>query len=326
MKRFVAPLLVFIFGMTAPVFDIAPGASQREDFESPDNYFWCATTVFPTSAAAGAATAAGRRFSLLLSMTLLSLVLLFLLLLRLLPSCAAGWPAGLPPLFSATSTITSWRPSIFGNCSTTPCSRRSSRTRSSSRMPNSWCAISRPRNRNVTLRLVAFVEEPRQVAQLDLVIAFVRAGTKLHFLDDDLLLLELRLVPLLALTVLELTVIHDAANRRLRRRGDFHQIQLGRFGHLVGGGYRLTMPTCSPFASDQADFGSVDLAVDAGFFFLSYMNNPAISKSYAARPSCCASSCRRLTKSLIGIGRGLRLCGFARQLSAPPLSLSPKMT
>ena len=31
LKRFLAPLLVFILGMTAPFSDIAPGASQRED-------------------------------------------------------------------------------------------------------------------------------------------------------------------------------------------------------------------------------------------------------------------------------------------------------
>ena len=47
------------------------------------------------------------------------------------------------------------------------------------------------------LRLVAFLEEADQVAQLDLVVAFVGAGPELDFLDLDLLQLELRLVLLL---------------------------------------------------------------------------------------------------------------------------------
>src|SRR4051794_33336630 len=40
LKRFLAPLLVFILGMTAPFSDIAPGASQWEGFWNPDNYLW----------------------------------------------------------------------------------------------------------------------------------------------------------------------------------------------------------------------------------------------------------------------------------------------
>src|SRR5438045_3421421 len=43
-------------------------------------------------------------------------------------------------------------------------------------------------------RLVAFLEELDQLAELDLVIALVRSRTELDFLDLDLLLLELRLV------------------------------------------------------------------------------------------------------------------------------------
>src|SRR6185503_13152690 len=46
-----------------------------------------------------------------------------------------------------------WRPSSFGHCSTCPWAARSASTRFSSAIPSSWCAISRPRNRNVTLVL-----------------------------------------------------------------------------------------------------------------------------------------------------------------------------
>src|SRR4030095_12421182 len=78
------------------------------------------------------------------------------------------------------------------------------------------------------LRLVALTEKTYEIAELDLVIAFVSAGPELHFLDLDLLQLELRLVLLLRLAVLEFAVIHDRANRRLGRRRDLDQIEFGR--------------------------------------------------------------------------------------------------
>src|SRR5205085_1279662 len=67
-------------------------------------------------------------------------------------AAAFAFGGGIPFFFGAI-TITICRPSSLGNCSTTPTSSRSLRTRSSSRSPNSLCAISRPRNRNVTLAL-----------------------------------------------------------------------------------------------------------------------------------------------------------------------------
>src|SRR6266498_1824144 len=102
------------------------------------------------------------------------------------------------------------------------------------------------------LRLVAFAQEPDQVAQLDLVVELVRTGPELHFLDLDLLELELRLVLLLRLPVLELAEVHDPANRRLRHRGDLDQIEL------------------RGFRTYQSDLRRVDFAVDPLCFFLSY--------------------------------------------------------
>src|ERR1044072_3142982 len=55
--------------------------------------------------------------------------------------------------FLGARTITIWRPSSLGHCSTVPTSLRSASTRFSSAMPSSWCAISRPRNRSVTFVL-----------------------------------------------------------------------------------------------------------------------------------------------------------------------------
>src|SRR6476646_3475726 len=72
------------------------------------------------------------------------------------------------------------------------------------------------------LRLVTFFQNADQVAQLDLIIAFIRTGPELDFLDLNLPLLELRLVALLRFSILELAVVHDPADRRFRRRGNLH--------------------------------------------------------------------------------------------------------
>ena len=56
----------------------------------------------------------------------------------------------------------------------------------------SVCAISRPRKRKCHLGLVPFCQKANQIPQLDLIVAFIGAGTKLYFLDLDLLLLALR--------------------------------------------------------------------------------------------------------------------------------------
>src|SRR6185436_7217663 len=64
----------------------------------------------------------------------------------------SGFPGG-TPFFLGASTITICLPSSRGNCSTRPTASRSFFTRSSSRSPNSLCAISRPRKRSVTFAL-----------------------------------------------------------------------------------------------------------------------------------------------------------------------------
>jgi hypothetical protein len=76
-------------------------------------------------------------------------------------------------------------------------------------------------------------------------------------------------VPLLALTVFELTVIHDAADRRNRSRRYLNQVELGLFGHFVRAG-ETHDPDLFTARSDQSNFGCGDLAVDPGFLFLGY--------------------------------------------------------
>src|SRR6185295_11238322 len=75
-------------------------------------------------------------------------------------------------------------------------------------------------------------QEADQITQLDLVIALSRTGTKLHFLDLDLLLLALRRMGLLVGLEEELAVVHDAHDRRLRRRRDLDQVELRGVRHL----------------------------------------------------------------------------------------------
>src|SRR5882672_11200138 len=111
------------------------------------------------------------------------------------------------------------------------------------------------------LRLVAFLEELDQVSQLDLVVALVGPGAEFHFFYVDLLLLELGLVSLLRLSVFELPVIHQLANRRLGKRCDFHQIDLGLFGHLQCLSDRHDADLLA-VGSDQTHLGGVDLDVD----------------------------------------------------------------
>jgi hypothetical protein len=83
-------------------------------------------------------------------------------------------------------------------------------------------------------------------------------------------------MPLLALTVLVLPVIHDAAHRWRRHRRNLDQIELGLFGQLVGGGEAQDSDLLAACA-DYPDLRRRDLAVDSRFFFLSDVKPPVSS-------------------------------------------------
>ena len=109
--------------------------------------------------------------------------------------------------------------------------------------------------------LILFLQEASHVAQLDLVIVFVSAWTKLDLLDLNLLLLELLLVLSLLFLVFEFAVIHDSANGRLSVRTDLDQIHSGFKGQVQGildGGDTngLTVQT------SQTNFFQTDLFID----------------------------------------------------------------
>src|SRR5436305_7498775 len=75
------------------------------------------------------------------------------------------------------------------------------------------------------LHLVPFAEEADGVLELEIVVVLVDVGAELDLFEMDDLLLLLRYVRLLLLLVEELAEVHDAADRRLRRRRHLHQVE-----------------------------------------------------------------------------------------------------
>src|SRR5262245_61083756 len=133
------------------------------------------------------------------------------------------------------------------------------------------------------LRLVAFAQEPDQVPELDLVVALVGPWSELHFLDLDLLELELGLVRALCLPVLEFAEVHDPANRGLGERGDLHEIELRRVRtrHRVRNRHDTNLLTV---LTNQANLGGGDLAVDSLRSFLGYWALPQFIKDRPCFP------------------------------------------
>src|SRR6266571_3780758 len=166
------------------------------------------------------------------------------------------------------------------------------------------------------LGLVAFIEKLDQVAQLDLVVAFVGPGTELHLFDVDLLLLELGFVSFFRLAVLELAVVHQFADGRLGKRSNFHQIDFGFLGHFQGLGNRHDADLLAG-GSDQAHFGRIDLDVDA---LRSLRGDVASSRKLKTKPySSLWPRCGGGRRSPAGTSaRGLHRCGYARPPFPPP--------
>ena len=183
LKRFAAPLLVFILGMTAPCFYMTPGGMLRALWSPAITCCPVYRLLWP------AAQAACRRFRAAASASSVST-----------SARSAGYrlPASVP-----SSSAPAPSPSAGLPASETARPRR--------RLEIASHALEQPHAELLVrhlaaaeaqrdLGLVAFFEEADQVAQLDLVVALVGAGTELDFLDLDLLLLELGLVPLLLLS------------------------------------------------------------------------------------------------------------------------------
>jgi hypothetical protein len=157
------------------------------------------------------------------------------------------------------STMTICRPSSFGMASTWTSSLKHTH---SQLLVRHFAAAETQRD----FGLVSVFDETAQVAQLDLVIAFIGAGAEFHLLDlDDLLLGTCFLLALLFL-VLELAIIHQAADRRRCIGGNLDQIYFVLLGQAqrLGG---LDHPKLLAVNADQTDFRYADFTVDAMRFF-----------------------------------------------------------
>src|SRR5216683_5821931 len=115
--------------------------------------------------------------------------------------------------------------------------------------------------------LVSFVEEAQYMILLGFVVVIVHVDTKLHFFDRNGLLLFLGFPLALFVLVQEFPIIHDAANRRLRGRGNFHQVQVSFAGHLerLEGRHHANL---FPFVTDHANFARPDALVHADKTFV----------------------------------------------------------
>ncbi len=112
------------------------------------------------------------------------------------------------------------------------------------------------------LALVAFREEAADVAQLDVVVAIVRARTEFDFLDFDDRLLGLGLGRALLLLVLELSIVHKAAHGRVGRSGNLHQVHIQLARHAEGF-HEADHPERLVLRPGEANLGSHDFTVQA---------------------------------------------------------------
>ena len=113
------------------------------------------------------------------------------------------------------------------------------------------------------LDLVAFGEEPLDVAHLGRVVVHVDLRSELHLLDDDLGGLAAGLFAPLLLLVLVALVVHEPADRRVRVRSNFHEVELCGPGDGDRFGERLDAELFA-FAADEQHFAGSDAVVDPG--------------------------------------------------------------
>jgi len=120
---------------------------------------------------------------------------------------------------------------------------------------------------NGRLHLIAFAEEAQHVVLLRLIVVIVHVNAELHFLDDDVVLFLLGLALTLFLLILVFAEVHDAAHRRLRRRGDFYQIQISFAGDFerFEGGHNTQLVSC---VINYAYFADADALVGADKTFV----------------------------------------------------------
>src|SRR5439155_11166881 len=112
------------------------------------------------------------------------------------------------------------------------------------------------------LHLVAVLEEAFDVLLLELVVVLVDLRPEFDFFDENHLLVPPGLTRALLLLVLILPEIHDAADRRVRRRRDLDQVE----PLLLGDRERLRRRHDAELRAavvDHADFANADAFIDA---------------------------------------------------------------
>ncbi len=113
------------------------------------------------------------------------------------------------------------------------------------------------------LHLVALGQEVLHLAGLGVEVAPSDLRAVLHLLDDDVAGLAAGLLGLLRRLVLELAVVHDAADGRVRLGGDLDEVEIELPGEGEGFGQRLDADLL-PVVSHQSDLSSPDPIVDPG--------------------------------------------------------------
>src|SRR5258708_2432420 len=139
------------------------------------------------------------------------------------------------------------------------------------------------------LYLVAMLQEAQHVVLLELEVVLVDAGSELHLLDDDHLLLLLRLALFLLLLEDELPVIHDLADGRFRGRRDLHEVEVFFPGHFLGLLNRHDADLRALGVNEANLTGAADHLVDSGLGFSGF----AVESSVAAWRVNANSSCLR---------------------------------
>src|SRR5918995_514818 len=155
------------------------------------------------------------------------------------------------------------RPSCWGRCSTTARSPRSSARRLRVISPRPGGALSRPRDKNLTLTLSAALEEAFDMAALGLVVVLGDLRPELDLADVDLLLVLARGLQLLVLLVLVLRVVQDAADGRLGVRRHLDEVEVA-VHRLLQRFLRAHDPHLLAVLVDEPDLGNADAVVDPG--------------------------------------------------------------
>src|SRR6202030_2002943 len=153
------------------------------------------------------------------------------------------------------------------------------------------------------LDLVAVLEEALDVLLLELVVVLVHLRAELDLFHQNHLLVPPGLARSLLLLVLVLAEIHDAADRRHRRRGDLDEVESLLFRNGQRGGRRHDAELL-PGVVDHPDFADADALVHANTIVTSRASVESdndlllhIARASAPTPDALAPVCWRASET-----------------------------